>query len=168
MISRLSLLYLAVFAIYSLIVCAAGISVWQCLQQLLIVILIVLRVKTRKPLFFIPDLFLFALPYFWLVSLYPSVSYWFSGWKLPFLGVFALSLLTGLPLIRQIDSTIRYGTILAATFILLYAIMLHRFFPVFDLGLFRNIVLNCAAFFCGLPVCYLAWQNLISSNEWLE
>lgn len=158
-------LFLLFFAVYTLFRQGSSLNLFLVGQQLLVVGLLVWRVRRQSPLPVIPDFFLTALPYFWLLSLYPAVTDWFALWRLPLLSVFALTMLGGLPRLRRVEAGVLHGTIIAAGFILLYATMLRRYFPLFDPELFRLTLLNCAAFFCGLPVCYISLQPCLPDQS---
>ena len=158
-------LFLLFFAVYTLYRQGSGLNLFQVGQQLLVVGLLVWRVRRQSSLPLIPDFFLVALPYLWLLSLYPAVTDWFSLWQLPLLAVFALTMLSGLPRLRRVEANVWQGTVIAAGFILLYATMLRQFFPLFSPELFRLTLLNCAAFFCGLPVCYLSLQTYLTDQS---
>lgn len=154
-------LFLILFALYTLYHQGSSLNLLQLTQQLLVVALLVWRLRRKSTLPVIPDFFLMALPYLWLLSLYPTVTDWFSLWCFPLLAVSALTTLTGLPLLRHVEADVLQGTIMAAGFIILYATMLRQFFPLFDAQLFRVTLLNCAAFFCGLPICYLSLRTCL-------
>lgn len=156
--------FLLCFALYTLYRQGSTLNLFQVAQQLLVVGLLVWRVRRQAALPVVPDFFLVALPYFWLLSLYPAVSDWFSLWQLPLLAVFALTTLSGLSRLRQVEANVLQGTIIAAGFIVFYATMLRQFFPLFGPELFTQTLLNCAAFFCGLPVCYLSLQACLTDQ----
>lgn len=158
-------LFLLLFALYTLYQQGSSLKLFQVGQQLLVVGLLVWRVRRQSALPVVPDFFLVALPYFWLLSLYPVVTDWFSLWRLPLLAVFALTTLAGLPRLRQVEANVLQGTVIAAGFILLYATMLRQFFPLFSPELYTMTLLNCAAFFCGLPVCYLSLQPCLTDQS---
>jgi hypothetical protein len=145
-------------------------SIWKNLNQidffiliqgLFIVLLIGVRIKSKKITCFIPELFLFSLPYFWSLSLFTSVESWFSQWLFPLLTVFSLSLLIVCrsEMSKTTDRNTLQRTLLAAIFILLYAVLLRQTFPPFTDQLFKTTTLNSIAFFAGLPISFVALRS---------
>lgn len=156
--------FLLVFAIYTIFRQGSVINLFQVLQQLLIVALFFWRSKRKMALPIIPDVFLLALPYLWLLSLHPATGFWLKDWMTPFLAVFSVSMLAGGFLLQKIEPSVRQGIAVSASFIILYAVCLRQFFPGFELALFNSVLLSCLAFFCGLPICYLSLKSFFPEN----
>ncbi len=153
--------YFVVFALVSLRTNIERLNAANFLQILFILLLLFWRIKKNRQISIIPDVFLFALPYFWLTSLYDSVYSWFPQWQIPFLGVFALSFFSGKleELKAGHERSVLLGTVFAAGFVLVYAILLHNSFALFDHKLFQTSLLNAIAFFTALLPSYLCWSR---------
>jgi hypothetical protein len=60
---------------------------------------------------------------------------------------------------KTTDRNTLQGTLLAAIFILLYAVLLRQTFPPFTDQLFKTTTLNSIAFFAGLPISFVALRS---------
>jgi uncharacterized membrane protein YbaN (DUF454 family) len=153
--------YFILFALFALRANHDRLNVALVLQILFISLLVFWRLKKDRQIPVVPDIFLFALPYLWLISLYDSVYSWFPQWQIPFLSVFALSFFSGK--LQELKAThersVFLGTVFAAGFVLVYAILLHNSFAQFDDKLFKTALLNVIAFFSALLPSYLCWSR---------
>lgn len=150
--------YLLIFAIIAVIKSYGPLNQGILFQFAFLACLLFWRFRKKERILFIPDIFLFSLPYFWLLSLYPSASAWFPAWKLPFIAAFAIStwnLYVGKQL-KSIDSNILHGIWCTLFFVLLFATVLRSVLPSFTAELFRSTVMNIIAFFGGIPICLTA------------
>ena len=131
------------------------------LQQVFIAGLIFFRLRRRTPLFMIPDEMLICLPYFWALATLGNANSWFLQWQLPFLAVFALSLLSQMGNHRWFTGGLRQNSLLQAIycaifFVLFFAMTLHRVFPPFTHELYRDTLMNSITFFAGISICLAA------------
>lgn len=157
----LARLYLLAFILFSIKSFHFRIDAGIVMQILVIMGLVIFRLKSQSEIVFIPDLFLFSLPYFWAISLSSDVNQWFNTWNLLFLFIFSISVVNLLhsKLYQKIDKNILHGSALTIIFVLVFAIILRTIFPLFSAELFNRTLLNTIVFFCGIPICLISVRN---------
>lgn len=143
------------------------------LMQLFIGLLIFLRIRRKNTLFFLPDEMLVALPYFWCISLLGPVDNWLSGWLLPMCLAFALSMLQVLDGQHGFAGGLKKNGLLQAVaasvvFILGMLIFLINIFPVFELELYRRVILQVFVTGAGLPVSLSAFYSMVAGKRSIE
>lgn len=166
----LSRLYLLAFFIFAMLALPGhNYLVGTLLQQGFIAVLIILRLRRKVQLFFIPDEMLVCLPYFWALATIGGAVSWFSGWQYLLLTAFAIAVLW-LSAVnhRWFRGGLRHNSLLQAVycalmFILIFATSLRSVFPPFTLDLYRETIMNTIVFFAGIPICLVAAEGRSSS-----
>lgn len=159
-------IYLLAFLVFSIYKQHNIIDLGKTLQIVFITILIGWAVKKRNGFSFIPDIFLFSLPYFWALSLYSPGTVFSTGQLLIFLTIFTISLPFAISTqtIKNENINLGYGSWLAIVFVLLFGALLRSVFPTFTGELYSNTLLNCILFFGGIPICIMSFEGTIKSN----
>ena len=159
-------IYLLAFFTFSVYKQHSVIDAGKTLQIGLIAILIGWAIKQKNGFSFIPDIFLFSLPYFWTLSLYAPGTVFSIGQLLIFLTIFAISLPFAIStqVLRKENINLGYGIWLAIVFVLLFGGLLRSVFPTFTGELYNNTLLNCILFFGGIPICIMSFKDIITSK----
>jgi hypothetical protein len=166
----LSRLYLLAFFVFAMLALPGhDYLVGTLLQQGFIAVMIILRLRRKTQLFFIPDEMLVCLPYFWALATLGGAVNWFADWQYFFLSAFALALLQ-LTAGRQgwFSGGLRQNSLLQAVycalmFVLIFATSLRSVFPPFSFDLYRETIMNTVAFFAGIPICLAAAESRSST-----
>jgi len=103
---------------------------------------------------FIPDIFLFGLPYFWALSIYKTAGTCFFSWKIPFLIVFSVSTLFIFfrKLYKNVSRETVLGMFLSILFVLGFSALLHLFFSPFTKVILKKVLIDSFLFFGGIPI----------------
>lgn len=133
-------------------------------QQIIICLLIVLRLKKRKTLPFMPDEILVSLPYLWGMSVIMQAASMPVQMVLPSMPVFVLAVI-GVQKERVgfkgglRDNTLLQAIVAAAGFLLVMSLFLLFMLPAFDMQMYRKAVLGIYFSVLGIPVslCAFSW-----------
>jgi hypothetical protein len=160
-------IYLLAFLAFSIYKQHSIIDTGKALQIGFIAILIGWAIKHQKGFCFIPDMFLFSLPYFWTLSLYAPGTTFSTGQLVIFLATFAISLPFAISTktLKNENINLGYGVWLAIVFVLLFGGLLRSVFPTFTGELYNNTLLNCILFFGGIPICIMSFDGIMATAE---
>jgi len=139
-------------------------------QQIVIAMIIVLRLRKRTTLPFMPDEILVSLPYFWAMSVVLQVASLPAQLIFPSMLVFVMAIfcadkhragfiggLKSNSLLQAIAATV--GFLLAMSLFLLFML------PAFDIQMYRNALLNIYFSMMGIPVSLCAFSWLFRQTE---
>lgn len=140
------------------------------LLQAFIGFLLFMRARRRRPLFFLPDEILVALPYLWSISLLGSLDSWLSPWLIPILSAFALSFLQVIDGEKGFKGGLKKNSLLQAiafsvVFVLLMLTFLLKVFPIFTLEIYRRVILQLFVVCAGFPISLSAFYWLSASGR---
>lgn len=139
-------------------------------QQVIIALIIVLRLRKRKALPFMPDEIVVSLPYLWGMSVIIQVASMPVQLVFPSMVVFVLALICaqnekigfkgGLQ-----ENSLLQAFVAAAVFLLAMSLFLLFMLPAFDINMYRNAVLGIYFSILGIPVSLCAFSWLFKRPE---
>lgn len=168
-ISFIKLIFIVFFTIYHFAYCLFSgldsIKLDAIIQLSFILILIIYRIRKNTSLFFIPDIFLFALTYLWATSIIPGSKLWLTNWKLFFISalLFNIPQVIKLLFLKETDFNIKSGIALSLIFVISFSTMLKATFSGFNSLLYTNTLINTLIFF-GFITFGKYWSDLLTNR----